>query len=103
MALLGAFNPFSGANLALFRTAMVVGGIGTVLTAAYLLWMLQRVNLGEVPEEWRDRGLRDVDGYELGAWVPLVLAILAVGVYPAIIFGATNDSVASLVQRAFGG
>jgi len=103
MALLGAFNPFSGANLALFRTAMVIGGIGTVLTAAYLLWMLQRVNLGEVPEEWRDKGLRDVDGYELGAWVPLVLAILAVGVYPAIIFGATNDSVASLVQRAFGG
>jgi hypothetical protein len=32
-----------------------------------------------------------------------VLATLAVGVYPAIVFGATNDSVVSLVQRAFGG
>ena len=103
MSLLGAFNPLSGLNLALFRTAMVIGGIGTVLTAGYLLWMLQRVNLGEVPAEWRDKGLHDADGYELGAWVPLVLAIVAVGVYPAIIFGATNDSVASLVQRAFGG
>ncbi len=103
MSLLGAYNPFGGLNLALFRTAMVIGAVGTVLTAAYLLWMLQRVNLGEVPEEWRDKGLRDADGYELGAWVPLVLAILAIGVYPAIVFGATNDSVASLVQRAFGG
>ncbi len=103
MSLLGAYNPFDGLNLALFRTAMVIGAVGTVLTAAYLLWMLQRVNLGEVPEEWRGKGLHDADGYELGAWVPLVLAILAIGVYPAIVFGATNDSVASLVQRAFGG
>ena len=103
MSLLGAYNPFDGLNLTLFRTAMVIGSVGTVLTAAYLLWMLQRVNLGEVPEEWRGKGLHDADGYELGAWVPLVLAILAIGVYPAIVFGATNDSVASLVQRAFGG
>jgi len=103
MSLLGAYNPFNGLNLALFRTAMVIGAIGTVLTAGYLLWMLQRVNLGEVPEEWKEKGLRDADGYELGAWVPLVLATLAIGVYPAIVFGATNDSVVSLVQRAFGG
>ena len=103
MALLAAYNPFAGANLALFRTAMVVGAIGTVLTAGYLLWMLQRVNLGEVPEEWRDKSLHDADGYELGAWVPLVLATLAIGVYPAIVFGATNDSVVRLVRDAFGG
>ena len=88
---------------ALFRTAMVIGSIGTVLTAGYLLWMLQRVNLGEVPEEWRDKSFPDADRFELGAWVPLVLATLAIGVYPAIVFGATNDSVVSLVQRAFGG
>lgn len=103
MSLLGSFNPLSGLSLTLFRTAMVIGAIGTVLTAGYMLWMLQRVNLGEVPEEFQAKGLHDADGYELTAWVPLVLAILAVGVYPAIVFGASNDSVASLVQRAFGG
>jgi len=58
---------------------------------------------GEIPEEWREKSLSDADRFELGAWVPLVLATLAVGVYPAIVFGATNDSVVSLVQRAFGG
>jgi NADH-quinone oxidoreductase subunit M len=102
MSLLAAYNPFGG-HLALFRTAMVLGAVGTVLTAGYLLWMLQRVNLGEVPEEWREKKFHDADGYELGAWVPLVLATLAIGVYPAIVFGATNDSVQRLVSRAFGG
>jgi NADH-quinone oxidoreductase subunit M len=103
MALLASYSPFSGANLSLFRTAMVVGAVGTVLTAAYLLWMLQRVNLGEVPEEWKEKQFHDADGFELGAWVPLVLATLAIGVYPALIFGVSNDSVVSLVRRAFGG
>jgi NADH-quinone oxidoreductase subunit M len=102
MALLGSFHPFAGANLALFRTAMVLGSVGTVLTAGYLLWMLQRVNLGEVPEEWREKPFHDADRFELAAWVPLVLATLAIGVYPALVFGATNDSVA-LLARVFGG
>ena len=81
----------------------VVAVVVAILTAGYMLWMLQRVNLGEPPEEWREKAFHDADGFELGAWVPLVLAILAIGVYPAVVFGATNDSVASLVQRAFGG
>ena len=102
MSLLGSFHPFAGANLALFRTAMVLGSVGTVLTAGYLLWMLQRVNLGEVPEEWREKPFHDADRFELAAWVPLVLATLAIGVYPALVFGATNDSVA-LLARVFGG
>ena len=103
MALLASFNPLDGLSLSLFRTAMVVGAIGTVLTAGYLLWMLQRVNLGEVPEEWEGKEIADADAFELAAWVPLVLAILAIGIFPRIIFGATNDAVVNLVRSAFGG
>ena len=82
MALLASFNPLDGLSLSLFRTAMVMGAIGTVLTAGYLLWMLQRVNLGEVPEEWEGKEIADADAFELAAWVPLVLAILAIGIFP---------------------
>ena len=32
---------------------MVSGGIGTVLTAGYFLWMLQRVDMGTLPERWK--------------------------------------------------
>jgi NADH-quinone oxidoreductase subunit M len=103
MALLGSYSPLGGLNLGVFRTAMVIGAIGTVLTAGYLLWMLQRVNLGEPSSEWEGRAFLDADRYELAAWIPLIIAIVAIGVFPKIIFGATNDAVVNLVTRAFGG
>jgi NADH-quinone oxidoreductase subunit M len=103
MALLASFNPLDGLSLVVFRTAMVVGAVGTVLTAGYMLWMLQKVNLGEPSEEWAGKDLHDADRFEMAAWVPLVLGIVAIGVYPKIVFGATNDAVTELVRRAFGG
>ena len=101
MALLGSYEPLEGLNLGVFRTAMVVGAIGTVLTAGYLLWMLQKVNLGEPKEEWADHEFHDVDRYELAAWVPLLISIVAIGVYPKIVTGAANDAVRQLMEKAF--
>ena len=103
MSLLASFNPLEGLSLTLFRTLMVLGAIGTVLTAGYMLWMLQRVNFGEPGDEWIGREFNDVDKFEMGAWAPLLVAIVAIGVYPPIIFGATNDSVTQLVTTVFGG
>jgi len=103
MALLGAFNPLPGLSLGVFRAAMVIGAVGTVLTAGYMLWMLQKVNLGEVPDEWVGKDIQDADRFELAAWVPLVIAILAIGIWPKIIFGATEGAVANLIKTAFGG
>ena len=42
-----------GCRRTLFRVFMVAGGIGTILTAGYFLWMLQRVNMGTLPEKWQ--------------------------------------------------
>ena len=103
MALLGSYNPLEGLNVALFRTLMVIGAIGTVLTAGYMLWMLQKVNFGEPKSEWDGKHFHDVDGWEMSAWVPLIVAIIAIGVYPNLIFGATNEAVIDLVAHAFGG
>ena len=102
-ALLAAYNPLAGLDEGLFRTAMVVGAIGTVLTAGYLLWMLQKVNLGNPSEEWADHEFHDADGFEMGAWVPLLISIVVLGIYPRLVFGATNPAVTSLVEQAFGG
>src|SRR5215213_7250050 len=44
LALLGSYNPSNRLDPTLFRILMVGGGIGTVLTAGYFLWLLQRVN-----------------------------------------------------------
>ena len=101
MSLVGAYNPLDGLSLGVFRTSMVVGAVGTILTAGYMLWMLQRVNLGEPSDEWRDHEFQDVDRFEMAAWVPLIVLIVVIGFYPRIIFGATTDTVVSLVDTVF--
>lgn len=102
MSLVSAYNPLPGLSLGVFRTSMVIGAIGTVLTAGYMLWMLQRVNLGEPKAEWEGREFEDVDRYELTAWVPLIILIVVIGFYPKLIFTSTTDTVTSLVNMAFG-
>ncbi|MEU8058766.1 complex I subunit 4 family protein [Microbispora bryophytorum] len=50
LALLGAFRPAAGLSRPLFLVFMAVGGLGTVLTAAYFLVMLSRVTHGRAVE-----------------------------------------------------
>jgi NADH-quinone oxidoreductase subunit M len=96
MALLSSYSPAEGLSLGLYRTLMVFGGIGTILTAGYFLWMLQRVNLGRVPERWEGKELPDVNTVEYVSWAPLIVGILLLGVAPVLILGITNDAVAAL-------
>jgi len=98
MALLSAYNPAAGLSQTTFRTFMVIGGIGTVLTAGYFLWMLQRVNLGRVPDKWKDRKFADVHPLELMAWAPLLALIFVLGVYPRLMFDVTNSTVLELAK-----
>jgi NADH-quinone oxidoreductase subunit M len=50
-AILSAYNPFDAGDVELskplFRTLMVIAAFGTVLAAAYLLWLYQRTAFGE--------------------------------------------------------
>ncbi len=97
LALLGAYQPSEGLNLPLFRTLMVGGGIGTVLTAGYLLWTVQRVNLGKVPDRFRDgRGIFDVRTLEWAAWAPLLILILAAGLFPKLVLDVTEGAVSTI-------
>ena len=68
-------------------------------TAGYLLWMLQRVNLGEPKAEWLDHEFHDVDRYEMAAWVPLLVFILAIGYYitPALVGGRTGQLISNFI------
>jgi NADH-quinone oxidoreductase subunit M len=105
MALLSAFNPneaLLGQHTGLFRAFMVMGGIGTILTAGYFLWMLQRVNMGTLPDRWRDTPLQDTLTIEWIAWAPLLVLILVLGLFPRVVFGMTDEAVAGLIAF-FGG
>ncbi len=104
MALMSSFNPLEAIGATgTFRGFMVVGAVGTVLTAGYMLFMLRNVNFGEPSEEWSDHEFHDVETTEWIAWAPLLIGTLAIGVFPKIVFGATNDAVIGLVEKAFGG
>ncbi len=103
MALLSAFSPAEGLSTTLFRTLMVIGAVGTVLAAGYLLWMLQKVNFGEPKDEWAGHEFHDVDKWEMAAWAPMIAVTIAIGIFPRLVFGATNDSVVELVTNAFRG
>jgi NADH-quinone oxidoreductase subunit M len=99
-AVLSSYEPAEGLNLGLFRFFMVVAAIGTVLAAGYLLWMLQRVAMGKVPEEWQDAHIHDVHMPEWIAWLPLLLLIVALGVFPGAVFNVTDDAV-QVISKAF--
>jgi NADH-quinone oxidoreductase subunit M len=99
LALLGSYNPAPALDPVLFRVLMVGGGVGTVLTAGYLLWTIQRVNLGRVPEKFADgHGIHDVSTLEWIAWAPLLVLILAVGLVPGLLLDLTNGSVKEIMH-----
>jgi NADH-quinone oxidoreductase subunit M len=100
-AVLSSYQPAEGLNIALFRFFMVVAAIGTVLAAGYLLWMLQRVAMGKIPEEWEHAHIHDVHTPEWIAWVPILLLILGLGVFPGAIFNVTDDAVQHM-SKVFG-
>jgi NADH-quinone oxidoreductase subunit M len=105
MSLLSSYSPatvLAGSWSALFRTLMVFGGIGTLLTAGYFLWTLQRVNMGTLPQSWKERAFPDVTGLEMMAWAPLLAGIVLLGLYPRIVLDTSQEAVAALT-RVFGG
>jgi NADH-quinone oxidoreductase subunit M len=102
MALLSSFSPHASLNVGLYRAFMIAGGVGTILTAGYFLWMLQRVNMGTVPEKWAESPFPDVVAVEWVSWVPLLIFVVVLGVFPRIVFGVTDGPVNALMHL-FGG
>jgi NADH:ubiquinone oxidoreductase subunit 4 (subunit M) len=73
---------------------MVVAAVGTVLAAGYLLWLLQRVAFGNPPEEFADNPeIVDVTRHEWMAWAPILALIVAIGIYPNLVFRVTDGAV----------
>ena len=61
----------------------ILGVLGVVLTAGYILWVLQRVFYGPVLEQYN--GTADADILERVYMFAFVAVIMLVGIYPAIL------------------
>ena len=102
-AILSAYQPADGLPVETFRTYMVVAAIGTVLAAGYLLWLYQRTTFGTPTEEFADEDIAGLTVFEWVAWAPMVLLIVALGVYPNLVFSVTDDAVVRQLSAIAGG
>ena len=101
-------NGFVGEFLVLvgsFKTypvLTIIATTGVIFAAAYLLWALQRIlfNPLDKPE---NSHLPDLNKRELALLLPLIAAIIWLGVYPAPVLRRTQASAQLLVDRVQGG
>ena len=77
--------------------ATAAGIFGVVLSAGYILWTVQRVLHGPPSERWRD--LTDATAWwEVTAMASLIVAIFAVGLYPALLTHAVEAGIAPIAH-----
>ncbi|HNJ98624.1 MAG TPA: hypothetical protein PLV13_10885, partial [Ilumatobacteraceae bacterium] len=119
-AILASWNPATilagseyGDHELLYRVLTVIAAFGTVLAAAYLLWLYQRTAFGEPSAEFAgdshghgDQGhgdhgseIHDVTKFEWIAWTPLLIAIVVFGVVPSLMFKVMDPAVQILFGK----
>ena len=84
-----------------FKTTPVmttISAIGVILSAAYLLWALQRILYNPLDKP-SNLHLTDLNGREIALLVPLVAAIFWMGVYPTPVLRRMEASATRFVQE----
>ena len=76
--------------------ATALGAFGIVITAGYILWMVQRSFFG--PSISRFDNVRDASTLEMVPIFVLVAAILVVGVYPAVLADVFKEGIGPIIQ-----
>jgi NADH-quinone oxidoreductase subunit M len=93
---IGEFLVLVGTSYVSFAMVLISLG-GILLAAAYMLWMLQRVALGE-PSTEAAKVLPDLSNRELATLIPLAILVLCIGLYPGPLMEMMDVSVIHLIQ-----
>jgi NADH-quinone oxidoreductase subunit M len=88
LVILGAFDAD--------RLFGAIAVIGVILGAIYMLWAYQRTFEGPPVERWR--GIRDLLPREVVAIVPIVVLMIAIGVYPKPVLERIDPSADGVVR-----
>lgn len=90
LVLLGAFQTIP--------TFAIIGALGVILAAVYMLWMYQRVMFGEMTHE-ANTHLTDLTLREVVVLVPVVLVIVWIGLYPQPFLKRMEASTRAIIER----
>ncbi|MFE9426729.1 NuoM family protein [Kitasatospora sp. NPDC006697] len=96
LAMFGAFHPGAGLSRPAFLTYMALAGLGTLLTAAYLLVVVRRVCMGD-PAQPAVAQPAELRGYEAVSWTPLAALTLVAGLWPALLLTLSDPVVKQLL------
>ncbi|MCZ6678478.1 MAG: NADH-quinone oxidoreductase subunit M [Candidatus Poribacteria bacterium] len=83
LSLLGAYSKF--------KVLTILSTSGIVVGAAYFLWTLQRVFLGQLNPKYAD--MPEINGREIATLVPLGILTVVLGVWPSIALDMFNQAV----------
>jgi len=97
LVFLGAFQ----SNF-LSKWIVFVAVIGIVLGAAYLLWTIRRVYLGDITNE-AYKEFSDLEPREAVALVPLAAICVVLGVYPKLILDVMDATMVTLLDMSAAG
>ncbi len=95
MVFLGAFKAVA------IRPLVVASALGIVLTAAYILWAMQRVYMGKLKPEYA--GFPDLTLREKITLYPLAIGCILFGVYPKLmidVFAPATEVFVKVVQAS---
>ena len=99
-----ALNGFVGEFLTMLGAYLwmpqfvIVAGLGVILSAVYMLWMFQRVYLGEITHE-ENRTLPDLTAREWVSVVPLCAVAIVMGIFPGVFLAPMEPAVERVVER----
>ena len=86
--------------LGMFKTNVtfaVLGTLGIIIAAVYMLWMVQRVFYGECTNE-KNKVLKDINWRERLLLIPLIILVFWIGLYPKPFLKIIEPSVQNLVE-----
>ena len=93
VTLVGAYNAADPR----FKVLVVISVIGIVITAAFLLWAMQRVFLGNLNEKYKD--YKDMNAREIFCQAPLLALCVILGIFPFYLLDYMEPSVELLVNN----
>jgi len=86
---------FSSTTVPWIQGYTILGVLGVVVTAGYILWMLQRVFYGPPLEQYN--GTADADTLEKAYMFAFIAVIMLVGIYPAILTDVFKLGISPIV------